>query len=72
MEEIVHVHRKHVPTRWRDAAPGVRVRDYNQKQPLTFEFNGVRLEPPRLGQISGCTIRRRNTGLLKVQFLSQF
>lgn len=46
MEEIVHVHRKHVPTRWRDAAPGVRVRDYNQKQPLTFEFNGVRLEPP--------------------------
>lgn len=32
MEEIVHVHRNHVPTGLRDIAPGVRVRDYNERQ----------------------------------------
>lgn len=32
MEEIVHVHLKHVPTRLRNMAAGLRVRDYDKKQ----------------------------------------
>lgn len=32
MEEIVHVHRKHVPTGFRDVTQGLRVRDYNKAQ----------------------------------------
>jgi len=32
MEEIVHVHLKHVPTGLRDIAPRLRVRDYNVAQ----------------------------------------
>lgn len=34
MEEIVHVHRKHVPTSLRDITPGLRVRDYNAEQEM--------------------------------------
>jgi hypothetical protein len=34
MEEIVHIHRKHIPTGLRDVMPGLRVRDYDQKQEM--------------------------------------
>jgi IrrE N-terminal-like domain len=34
MEEIVHVHRRHVPTGLREVTPGLRVREYNEAQEM--------------------------------------